>query len=637
MNVKVQVVMNKPKTLKGGIKTKKVDYVELTEEQFQNAGKWSDVDWNLVERKVYKLQKRIYKASQNGDVKKVRQLQKTLMRSWSARLLSVRRVTQDNQGKKTAGIDGVKNVLPHNRFELAKSLRLTGKSKPTRRVWIPKPGKDEKRPLGIPTMTDRALQALAKIVLEPEWEAKFEPNSYGFRPGRSCHDAIEAIFISMVQMPKFVLDADISKCFDKINHNKLLQKLNTFPSMRRQVKAWLKAGVFDNGIYEETNFGTPQGGVISPLLANIALHGMESVIKEYARNMKGSKAKNQCSLSLIRYADDFVIMHKSLTVIQETKILIENWLNDIGLELSLKKTKITHTLNEYEGNVGFDFLGFNVRQYHVGKHHSGKKTNGELLGYKNLIKPSKEKVKLHSEKLNEIIRAHKSKPQKVVINTLNPVIRGWCNYYKTVVSSETFSKLKQLTYLKLKRWGERRHPKKSKSWVADQYWHSVINEKKERNWVFSTLENGEVTTTLYNHADTSCKERHVKVKGVASPFNGDKVYWAERMGKHPECTDRVAKLLKSQKGKCAHCNSYFTNEDVLEIDHIIPRCKGGKDVDDNLQLLHRHCHDIKTSKDGSTVRKKDAPTVKGHSSEEPDEVKVSRPVLKTSRRGDTVA
>jgi len=629
--------MNKPKTAKNsGMKTAP-KYIELTEEQFKQDLDWSLVDWKLIERRVYKLQKRIYKASQSGNVQLQRRLQKTLMRSWSARLLAVRKVTQDNKGKKTAGIDGVKNVPQYKRFEMAKNLKLTGKAKPTRRVWIPKPGKSEKRPLGIPTMADRALQALAKIVLEPEWEAKFEPNSLGFRPGRSCHDAIQAIFNSMRYVPKYVLDADIAKCFDKIDHDKLLLKLNTYPTMRRQIRAWLKAGVFDNGTFEKTDYGTPQGGVISPLLANIALHGMESVVKEYANKMKGSKTDNQNALSLIRYADDFVIMHKSLTVIQECKILIENWLKDIGLELSPTKTKITHTLTEYEGSVGFDFLGFNIRQYPVGKHHSGKNTHGELLGYKNLIKPSKEKVLLHSDKLNEIVREHKSKPQMALINALNPVIKGWCNYYSTVVSKKAFSTLSYFTYLKLRRWGERRHPNKSHSWVADQYWLSVKTKDKDRNWVFATKGNGQVATTLYNHADTKCNERHVKVKGVASPFDGDWVYWSQRRGKHPECTIRVSNLLNIQKGRCAHCKSRFTSEDILEVDHIIPRCKGGKDENENLQLLHRHCHDAKTSKDGSTVRKKDVPIVKGRSSEEPCEVKVSSTVLKTSSHREVIA
>ena len=222
---------------------------------------WNRVNWRKLERKVYKLQKRIYRASQRGDVKAFRRLQKTLMKSWSARALAVRRVSQDNTGKKTAGVDGVKSLTPKQRLDLVNKLQLGTKVSPTRRVWIPKPGTDEKRPLGIPTMTDRSLQALVKLALETEWEARFEPNSYGFRPGRSCQDAIEAIFKVIVRKPKYVLDADISKCFDRINHETLLNKLNTFPTIRRQIRAWLQAGVMDEKQLFPTSEGTPQGGV----------------------------------------------------------------------------------------------------------------------------------------------------------------------------------------------------------------------------------------------------------------------------------------------------------------------------------------------------------------------------------------
>jgi RNA-directed DNA polymerase len=245
-----------------------------------NTEGWKAINWRQAERYVFKLQKRIFAASRCGDVKKVRKLQKTLMRSWSNRILSVRRVTQDNQGKKTAGVDGLKSLSPAERLELARELKLTGKSKPTRRVWIPKPGSNEKRPLGIPVMYDRALQAVVKSALEPEWEAIFEPNSYGFRPGRSCHDAIMQIKVCIQHKAKFVLDADIAKCFDRINHYELLQKLNTRGKVRRQVKSWLKSGVIDDGVFTATSEGTPQGGVISPLLANIALHGLEQRIEK---------------------------------------------------------------------------------------------------------------------------------------------------------------------------------------------------------------------------------------------------------------------------------------------------------------------------------------------------------------------
>ena len=204
----------------------------------------------------------------------------------------------------------MKSLTPAARLKLVEKLKLSPKVRPTRRVWIPKPGTLEKRPLGIPTMEDRALQALVKLALEPEWEAKFEPNSYGFRPGRSCQDAIGAIFIAINQKAKYVLDADIAKCFDRIDHEALLNKLNTFPTIRRQVRAWLKAGVMDNMQYFDTSEGTPQGGVISPLLANIALHGMEERIKQYAETLTGRKQHNRNSLSLIRYADDFVILSR---------------------------------------------------------------------------------------------------------------------------------------------------------------------------------------------------------------------------------------------------------------------------------------------------------------------------------------
>ena len=312
---------------------------------------WKEIPWKKLEKRIYKLQKRIYKASSRGDVKAVRRLQKTLMRSWAAKCLAVRRVSQDNQGKKTAGIDGVKSLTPVQRLKLVNKLKLSQKkAKPTRRVWIPKPGTEEKRPLGIPTMDDRAKQALAKLALEPEWEARFEPNSYGFRPGRSCQDAVEAIYTAINKKAKYVLDADIAKCFDRINHEALLEKVNTFPTLRRQIKAWLKSGVMDGKELFPTNEGTPQGGVISPLLANIALHGLESRIKQFAESLPGNKRENRWSLSLIRYADDFVVLHKDLNIVLRCQQIINDWLKCMGLELKPSKTRISHTLNKHEGN-----------------------------------------------------------------------------------------------------------------------------------------------------------------------------------------------------------------------------------------------------------------------------------------------
>jgi RNA-directed DNA polymerase len=541
-------------------------------------------------------------------------------------MLAVRRVTQDNQGKKTAGVDGVKSLSPEARMSLAGQLKLNSKAKPARRVWIPKPGREEKRPLGIPTIHDRALQALVKMALEPQWEARFEPNSYGFRPGRSCHDAIDAIFNAIRYKPKWVLDADIAKCFDRIDPQKLLDKLDTSPAIRRQVRAWLKAGVIDAGQLFPTDEGTPQGGVISPLLANIALHGMEESIKDLVERLpgKGSRKGKREAISLVRYADDFVIIHKSRDVITKCRDHIQEWLKGVGLELKEAKTHITHTL---EGdNPGFDFLGFKVRQYQVGKSKTGSNTRGKPLGFKTIIKPSRKAIKSQYQKLKQIVDTHISAPQEGLIRHLNPVIRGGSNYYSTVVSKETYTQLDNLLYWRLFRWGKRRHPNKTGNWVARKYWQSISN----RNWAFATRAESN-PMRLLTHAETPIV-RHTKVKGEASPYDGNWKYWSSRRGKQPGVPTRVATLLKRQKGKCAHCGLTFREEDVMEVDHIIPTSKGGRDEYRNLQLLHRHCHDVKTALDGSIDTHDKSQVV-----EEPDEVKVSRPVLKTSRAGDCLA
>lgn len=566
---------------------------------------WNQIPWRKLEKMVYKLQKRIYRASNRGDVKTVRRLQKLLMKSWSAKCLAVRRVTQDNQGKKTAGVDGVKSLTPKQRLKLVNKIRLGSKVSPTRRVWIPKPGREEKRPLGIPTMHDRALQALVKLALEPEWEALFEPNSYGFRPGRSCQDAIKAIFDAIKSKAKYVLDADIAKCFDRIDHEALLKKLNTFPTIRRQVRAWLKAGVMDNMQYFDTSEGTPQGGVISPLLANIALHGMEWRIKDYVEtcDLKRSDGRYQLpkrdkreSVSIIRYADDFVILHKDITVVQGCREIISEWLKDMGLELKPSKTRLAHTLNEYEGeSPGFNFLGFHIQQHNVGKYITGKDTKGNPLGFKTIITPSKEKCKEHYNQIAKVIESHKGKSQLKLIEKLNPVITGWANYYSKVSSTKAFSKIDALIYTKLKNWAKHRHRNKGEKWLANKYWKTVDAD----NWVFATRD-GKNPIRLIKHSSTEVKsDDYVKVKGEASPYDGNLVYWSTRMGKNPLMLKRTASLLKEQKGKCPHCGLHFKDGDVIELDHIIPKSKGGKDAYKNWQLLHRHCHDTKTAFDGS--------------------------------------
>ena len=505
-------------------------------------------------------------------------------------------------------MDGVKSLPPEKRCELVSQLKLTGKSKPTRRVWIPKPGRAEKRPLGIPTMYDRALQGVVKAALEPEWEAHFEPNSYGFRPGRSCHDAIRQIKCCIQSKAKYVLDADIAQCFDRINHNELLKRLGQQGIVRKQIAAWLESGVIDQGVFTAISEGTPQGGVISPLLANIALHGLEQLInKEFPRMSHTGretwfhkKGEEFSPPAIIRYADDFVILHQDITVVQRCREIISEWLHGIGLELKPEKTRLTHTLQSElseDSKAGFDFLGHHIQQYPAGKYRCARNSQGKNLGFITLITPTKKASKVHQEKIKSIILKRRGSPQSALISELNPVIRGWSNYYSNsdIKSVGESSRQDNLTYLKLRRWAKSRCKGRSKAGLQ-KYWHS----QGGRNWVFSTGTDAN-SFRLQLHRDVSCSSTdYVKVKGDKSPYDGDLVYWSSRMGEHPEMSNREAKLLKRQKGKCTHCGLIFREKDVMEVDHIIPKSIGGKDEWKNLQLLHRHCHDVKTASDGST-------------------------------------
>ncbi len=564
---------------------------------------WSSINWKQVEKKVFKLQRRIYKSTIRGDIKTVRKLQKTLMNSWNGKLIAVKRVTTDNRGKKTAGIDGIKSLTPSQRLNLAENLKLSDKAKPVKRVWIPKPGKDEKRPLGIPVMEDRARQCLLKLALEPEWEAKFEPHSYGFRPGRTTHDAIKVIQGKAQKMDElWILDADIKGCFDNINHDALLKKINNSPRVTKQIRAWLKSGVIDwnnkeNKGYKPTQYGVPQGGVISPLLSNIALHGLENYLKdwiptvyrplEYDKHYGGYRplrpSHSKKTLNITRYADDFVILHKSKEVIVKAKEKVKEFLSTVGLKLNDDKTQI---VDIYEG---FDFLGFNVRRYKkVGKYRADKDRKGNRITGRLLIKPSKKSVKEHYKKIAKIIEIYKSASQAELIQKLNPVIRGWSNYYKYVVSKETFSKLDHLIWKRLWRWCTRRHNGAKRKETARRYFPNVDLNNGKLRWTFHTVIDG-IYITLNEHAKVGIEKYHL-IDGKKSPYDGDTTYWGRRLTKYPFLNTRERKLLVIQKGKCNICNTKFKFGEQWHIDHIKPKAKGGANTVKNLQLVHNYCH-----------------------------------------------
>lgn len=414
---------------------------------------WNTVNWKPIQRTVFKLQKRIYRASQRGDLKRVRSVQRLLLKSRSAKLLAVRRVSQDNLGKKTAGVDGVKSLTPEQRLELVANLKLTHQAKPVRRVLIDKADRKEKRPLGIPTICDRALQALVLLALDPQWEARFEANSYGLRLGHSAWDAIGAIYVANNQKAKWVLEAGIEKCFDRIRHSAQLAKIETFPLVRRQLCAWLKAGVIADGELFPTLEGTPQGGTLSPLLANNALNGMEEAICLTFPNKRRTPI-------VIRYADDFVVIHPERSVIKRCQAMLSEWLAEMGLALKRNKTRIRHTLSEQEGAAGFDFPGFNIRQYRVKR---------KRLGFKTIIKASGKSESRHQQQVREVIEQQKQAQQAKLIMGLNEIIRGWCRYFSRVCSKASFCKADYKLMRRLRRWIRLRPPNQCRHWAARKY------------------------------------------------------------------------------------------------------------------------------------------------------------------------
>jgi RNA-directed DNA polymerase len=520
----------------------------------------------------------MYRATQRGDVRTVRKPQNLLRKSWYARLFAVRRVTQDNRGKHTAGIDGVRSLPPPQRWGLAQELRRNGKATPLRRTWIPKRGSPEKRPLGIPTQHERARQTLVRQALEPEWEAKLAAHTYGFRPGRSCWDAIAAVFHRIKFPPQYMLKVDMAKCFDRIDHQALLAKLQAPPGIRRHVRAWLRSGIMEEDAFSPTLAGTPQGGSVSPLLALIALHGMDEAITQVYPEAR-----------VIAYADDGVVLHEARLVLEHCQHLLITWLAAIGLPLNVAKTHIHHTL---EGDQpGMDCLGFHIRQYRVGPRQSGKGPRGhQRLGFKTLITPAKANVKAHLAELGRIMRSRRAWPQAALIRQLNPKIRGWANYYRTWMSQAAFSRLDHLTWVKLRHWARRRHPNASAGWVYDRYW-----PRRDARRVFATPATPQGQVSLTSHSEVP-RLWHAKVAGHRSPYDGDWGYWSTRRGRDPTVGPRLATLLKRQGGRCAYCGLFCQHDDQLEVDHISGHRRDSRY--NNLQALHGHCHDAKTREHG---------------------------------------
>jgi RNA-directed DNA polymerase len=458
---------------------------------------WEQLDWIHCERKVRRLQARIVKATREGRWGKVKSLQWLLTHSFAAKALAVKRVTE-NQGKNTPGVDGRTWGTPAAKLKAMESLhRREYRPLPLRRVYIPK-ANGKLRPLGIPTMKDRAMQALYLLALEPIAETTADGNSYGFRPERGTADAIEQCFITLGKSDsaQWVLEGDIKGCFDNISHDWMLQNI---PMDKKTLRKWLTAGYIENRTLFPIEAGTPQGGIISPTLANMVLNGLEALLKQNFPVKYAKRATIRSKIHLIRYADDFVITGATKEVL-ESKVLplVEQFMHERGLQLSPEKTCITHI------EQGFDFLGQNIRKF----------------GGKLLIRPSKKNTHAFLEKVREIFDGNKSVKQASLIRLLNPVIRGWANYHRHVVAGQTFKRVDNELWHRLWKWARRRHHGKSWRWMAKRYFHPI--DKRPMAFAADTGERtqeGKPVLLKLVYASQTKIQRHVKIRTDANPFD----------------------------------------------------------------------------------------------------------------------
>jgi RNA-directed DNA polymerase len=536
----------------------------------RSAQTWNTIEWNYHRMIVRKLQLRIAKATQEKKFRKVKSLQWILTHSLSAKLLAVKNVMK-NKGSKTPGVDGITIKTPAEKLALAKSMKRRGyQPLPLRRIYIPKAGNNKKlRPLGIPTIADRCQQALHALSLIPVSEVTADLNSYGFRPQRCCADAMTQTFLVLSKKvsPQWILEGDIKGCFDHISHAWMTNNL----CMDKEIMTkWLKAGFIETGKLFPTNEGTPQGGIVSPVMCNMVLDGIADMLKKNFPQHKG--------IHFIRYADDFIVTGHCKEILENNiKPAITAFLRERGLELSQEKTRVTHITE------GFDFLGQNVRKY---------PSRGKL---KLLIKPAKKNIHSFLDEIRKVFRKARSITQADLIKILNPKLRGWANYHRSVVSKETFTRIDHVIWRLCFTWAKRRHPGKGKRWVLEQYYKPI----KGRSYRFSGFEKREDGTlqqqTLLTMSYTPIR-RHVKILQPAHPYDRkyDEYFEKRTSGKWKNNSQRLSiesYINMVQQGKCPCCTEALKINQNWFISLKRKASLGGEYKLDNIDVVHDKCYE----------------------------------------------